>query len=114
MAKKIEGGPPPVAGVDRTSEVQSIDPTAPVEPAQPASGAGAIDPIAKIAGRLRAGEIDADQAVELLIDDAVRRQLGRATDEKPELAGKLRELLRQHAASDPNLAAHIRRLTQGK
>jgi hypothetical protein len=60
----------------------------------------------------RAGEIGADEAVELLIDDAIARQLGGAAAK--DLEPKLREVLRDYAANDPYLAAKIRRLTQGK
>jgi hypothetical protein len=117
VASKIKGGPPPVdrtSAVDPTDSVRAPEATKPVEPAQPAERAGALDPVARVAARLRAGEIGADEAVELLIDDAVERQLGKAIADKPELAQKLRDLLRQHAANDPHLAAHIRRLTQAK
>jgi hypothetical protein len=67
-----------------------------------------------VAARLRAGEITVDQAVELLIDDAIMRQVGRATESTKDLEPRLRELLRSYAANDPFLAAKIRRLTLAK
>lgn len=75
-------------------------------------GPGGVDPIAEVAARLRAGEISSDEALELLIDDTITRQLGGVVTK--ELEPKLREVLRDYAASDPFLAAKIRKLTQGK
>ena len=77
-----------------------------------ASATGAVDPIAEVAARLRAGEITSDEAVDLLIEDAISRQLGGALPK--DLEPKLRETLRDYAAQDPYLAAKIRRLTQAK
>jgi molybdenum-dependent DNA-binding transcriptional regulator ModE len=70
--------------------------------------------VGRVADRLRAGAITVDQAVEELIDDAVTRQVGAATQGRAELEERLRELLRQYAATDPQLTAHIRRLTLRK
>ena len=50
--------------------------------------------------------------MELLIEDAISRQLGGALPK--DLEPKLRETLRDFAAQDPFLAAKIRRLTQAK
>jgi hypothetical protein len=65
-----------------------------------------------VAARLRAGEISSDEALELLIDDTIARQMGGAVPK--DLEPKLREVLRDYAANDPFLAAKIRKLTQGK
>jgi hypothetical protein len=68
--------------------------------------------VGEVAARLRAGEISSDEAVELLIDDAIARQMGGAVPKERE--DELRQLLRNYAANDPYLAARIRRLSQGK
>jgi hypothetical protein len=110
-------GPRPPDAVDEAAPVDGVDETAPADVGGVArvggtGGPGEADPIGKIAARLRAGEIGADEAVELLIDDAIARQLGGAVAK--DLEPKLREVLRDYAANDPYLAAKIRRLTQGK
>jgi hypothetical protein len=110
-------GPRPPDAVDEAAPVDGVDETAPaetgaVERVGGPGGPGGVDPIAQVAARLRAGEITSDQAVELLIDDAIERQMGGAVPK--DLEPKLREVLRDYAANDPYLAAKIRRLTQGK
>jgi hypothetical protein len=110
-------GPRPTDAVDEAAPVDGVDETAPAETEGVArvggtGGPGAADPIGQVAARLRAGEITSDQAVELLIDDAIERQMGGAVPK--DLEPKLREVLRDYAANDPYLAAKIRRLTQGK
>ena len=110
-------GPRPTDAVDEAGEVGAIDEAAPasteaVAPVGGATATGAVDPVAQVAARLRAGEITSDQAVELLIEDAISRQLGGALPK--ELEPKLRETLRDLAATDPYLSAKIRRLTQAK
>src|SRR6201986_395001 len=109
-----DGVRPPDA-VDEAGEVEGVDDTAPAETGAVARVGGTgrptgSDPIAAGAARLRAGEISADQALELIIDDTIDRQLGGAVPK--ELEPKLREVLRQYATSDPFLAAKIRKLTQ--
>ena len=74
----------------------------------------ALDPIAQVAEALRAGDITVEQAVERLIDDAIHRQVGHATQDRPELERRLRELLRGLTSTDPFLLSRIRRLTMGK
>lgn len=107
-------GPRPPDAVGETGAVDGVDEAAPAETGAVGrvggpGGPGGADPIARVAARLRAGEITADEAVELLIDDAIGRQLGGAV--RKELEPKLREVLRDYAAHDPYLAAKIRRLT---
>jgi hypothetical protein len=118
MTSRIKGpgdGPPKTPKVDGAGEVDETEgvgeaslETIPIERARAAREPALPDPLAKIADRLRAGEITADQAVELIIDDAIERQVG-ASAKKHE--PQLRELLRKFAASDPHLVARIRRLT---
>jgi hypothetical protein len=107
-------GPRPTDGVDEAAPVDGVDESAPAETGAVGrvggtGGPTGTDAIAQVAARLRAGEITADQAVELLIDDAIARGGGRK-----ELEPKLREVLREYAANDPYLSSKIRRLTQGK
>ncbi len=116
MTSRIKGpgdGPPKVGEVDSTDGVDEIAPSQsePVGAPTATNAAPLTDPVAKITERLRAGEISVDQAVDLLIDDAVERQVGAAGRE---VASKLRQVLRSHASSDPTLSARIRRLTQLK
>jgi len=110
-------GPRPPDAVDEAAPVEGVDEAAPAETGAVSrvggpGGPGGADPIAQVAARLRAGEITSDQAVELLIDDAIARQLGGAVPK--DLEPRLREVLRDYAANDPYLAAKIRRLTQSK
>jgi hypothetical protein len=110
-------GPRPPDAVDEAAAVDGVDEAAPAETGAVVSvggagATGAVDPIAEVAARLRAGEITSDQAVDLLIEDAISRQLGGALPK--DLEPKLRETLRDFAAQDPYLAAKIRRLTQAK
>jgi hypothetical protein len=114
-------GPRPTDAVDEAAPVDGVDETAPAETEAVArvggtGGPGGADPIGQVAARLRAGEITSDQAVELLIDDAITRQIGLKAGAAgtKDLEQKLREVLRDYATTDPYLAAKIRRLTQGK
>ena len=110
-------GPRPPDAVDEAAGVDGVDETAPAEPkgverVGGPGGPGGVDPIGEVAARLRAGEISGDEAVELLIDDAIVRQMaGHVPKERED---ELRQLLRNYAANDPYLAARIRRLSQGK
>ena len=112
-----EGAPP--GGVDRAEEVGSTDaapaaatssPVSSIDAAAPASATSPTDPVGDVARRLRAGEISARDALELLIDDVIARQVGRAVGDKQALAADLKELLRHHAENDPYLASKMRRL----
>jgi len=112
-------GPRPPDAVDEAAPVEGVDEAAPAETGAVArvggtggpTGPGGIDPIAQVAQRLRAGEISADEALELIIDDTIARQMGAVSKD---LEPKLREVLRDYAANDPFLAAKIRKLTQAK
>lgn len=109
-------GPRPPDAVDEAAPVEGVDEAAPAETGAVArvggtGGPGGTDPIAQVAARLRAGEISADEALELIIDDTIARQMGAVSKD---LEPKLREVLRDYAANDPFLAAKIRKLTQAK
>src|SRR5689334_18670657 len=83
----------PASGVDAPDGVGEVAPAA-TEGVTGVSGTApaSTDAISQVAAKLRAGEITVERAVELLIDDVVERQVGRATEGAPELAKKLREL----------------------
>jgi hypothetical protein len=110
-------GPRPPDAVDEAAPVDGVDEAAPAESGAVSrvggtGGPTGSDPIAQIAQRLRAGEISSDEALDLIIDDTISRQLGGAVSK--DLEPKLREVLRDYATNDPFLAAKIRKLTQGK
>lgn len=114
-------GPRPPDAVDEAGEVEGVDEAAPAETGAVSrvggtGGPTGSDPIAQVAARLRAGEISADEALELLIEDTIQRQLGTVTGGAgtKDLERQLREVLRDYAANDPFLAAKIRKLTLGK
>ncbi len=109
-------GVPPVKGTaeaDAATPVERVKTEAVrgVDAVERADAAGSTDPIARVAQRLRAQEIGVDEAVRLLIEDAISRQVGRALKDAPRLAGELRKLLAEYAERDPYLAAKIRKLT---
>lgn len=68
------------------------------------------DLVDEVAARLRAGELTPMQAVEILIDDALQRQLGPFSEAHTELAAELKLLLLEQAKSDPYLSAKMKRL----
>lgn len=110
-------GPRPPDAVDEAAPVDGVDEAAPAESGAVArvggtGGPTGTDPVAEVAARLRAGEISSDEALELLIDDTIHRQMGGAVPK--DLEPKLREVLRDYAANDPFLASKLRKLTQGK
>ena len=114
-------GPRPTDAVDEAAPVDGVDETAPAETGAVGrvggtGGPTGADPIAQIAARLRAGELSSDEALELIIDDTIHRQLGMTAGGAgtKELERQLREVLRDYATNDPFLAAKIRKLTQGK
>ncbi|MSP61982.1 MAG: hypothetical protein EXR72_16955 [Myxococcales bacterium] len=75
-----------------------------------AQATGTADAVAEVARKLRAGEITPREAVELLIDDAVSRQVGHATADRPALADELKDILRRYTETDPYLSSKVRRL----
>jgi hypothetical protein len=98
---------------DAVDGVSKVDAGAPVDRAAPVaatSSAKAADPITEVARRLRAGEITAQQALDLIIDDVVERQVGRAVADRRALAAELRALLARQTEIDPYLASKMRRL----
>lgn len=111
-----DSAPPPVDSVGEAREATAPAPTTAVQPGNAVgeiSAAGAITPhdvIAYVANRLRGGEMTPREAVELLIDDAVQRQVGGVTAEHAALANELKELLRRYTETDPYLASRVRRL----
>lgn len=115
-AAPVEGAPEAAAtdGVGQVAGAGSAEGAQAVQPAESARGATAADPVTEVARRLRAGEIAPREAVELLIDDAVARQVGRATADRQALAAELKELLRRYTETDPYLAAKVRRLGTAK
>ena len=117
--KPTGGGPPPV---EQPSESTAATGATAVDGATGAGGpseisstaatgsAHAADSVSEVARRLRTGEISPREAVELLIDDAVRRQVGPALGTRTRLANELKELLRRYTETDPYLASKVRRL----
>jgi hypothetical protein len=110
-------GPRPPDAVDEAEPVDAVDEATPAETGAVArvggpGGPSGSDPVGEVASRLRAGEISSDEALELLIDDTIARQLGGAVSK--DLEPKLREVLRDYAATDPFLLAKLRKLTQGQ
>src|SRR5262245_61165784 len=92
-----DGAPPPdsIDRADAVDETAPADEVAPgeaiagVEPLAPADAPGAADPISAVARRLRAGEINAREALDLIIDDVVERQIGRAVADRRAMAAEL-------------------------
>lgn len=118
--KPTGGGAPPV---DRSSEATGPTATdgiagaaAPTEVTSTAAtgSASGADPVSDVARRLRDGEISPREAVELLIDDAVKRQVGQAIGSRARLAGELKDLLRRYTETDPYLASKVRRLGKSR
>ena len=72
-----------------------------------APGGALVD---EVAARLRAGELTPIEAVEILIDDALQRQLGPFSEAHTALAAELKLLLLQQAQSDPYLSSKMKRL----
>jgi hypothetical protein len=108
-------GPRPTDAVDEAGEVEATDGAASADAVSSVggtSGPGGNDPISQIAARFRNGELTSEQAVDLLIEDAIQRQLGGTVPK--DMEAKLREVLREHATSYPYLAAKIRRLTKAE
>lgn len=113
------GGTPPIDDAEETQKAESATPTSSLDRSRATSSIGSTgavhDPRAAslasdVTRRLRAGEITPREAVELLIDDAVGRQVGRLTADRATLAAELKELLRRYTETDPYLASRVRRL----
>ena len=68
------------------------------------------DLLDEVTARLRAGELTPMQAVEILIDDALQRQLGPFSQAHTALAAELKLLLLEQAQSDPYLSSKLKRL----
>lgn len=108
-----DDGPPPIPEVGEAAPTGGAAPAAPVERAaavDASAAAEAPDPIREIARRIRAGELSAGEAVELLIDEVVERRAGAVLGDRRALAEELKELLRHQVQSDPYLASRVRRL----
>jgi hypothetical protein len=111
------GGAPPIDGTTPATGPTAADGVAApqgtegVAPTRAAEGTTSSDPVADVARRLRSGDLTAREAVELLIDDAVARQVGRATADREALARELKDLLRRYTETDPYLASKVRRLS---
>lgn len=82
--------------VERAASVGAVAPAAAVSRAAPA------DLIKNVAERLRRGQLTPAQAVEELIEDAVRLNLPGVSDDSP-LRQELRALLKSYAKDDPFL-----------
>jgi len=114
VTSRIKGpgdGPRKVGGVAGAGEPEDVGAVRGAEKAgraQEAKRAAPADAIARVAAQLRAGEIDVDRAVDLLIDATVEK-LGSGA--RPATVEKLRKVLRDYALNDPNLSARIRKLT---
>jgi hypothetical protein len=78
-----------------------------LEPAAPARGLEEASALAEVSAKLRAGEITAAQAAELIIDAVVRDRIA-----TPELHDRLRGVLRRLLEEDPILAAKLRKLAE--
>jgi len=116
---KPPGGPagvPPPDGSDGPSKVgeaseafrTALDAVAPE--AAPRPGAG-LEGVAAVAAELRAGRIDATDAVERLLDRAVASHTAAALS--PEQREGLRAHLRRVLAEDPSLIALTKDLERG-
>jgi hypothetical protein len=77
---------------------------------EPSKAALPSDTVSRVAARLRAGEITVDQAVDILVEDVVERQVGLAVESAKALGPMLRDLLRQFVAQDPYLQSKVGRL----
>ena len=64
----------------------------------------------EITARLRSGEVDATEAVRLLVEAVVRQRVGEAT---PAIKERMRAALQRYLEHDPVLAEKINQLGQG-
>ncbi|MCC6746413.1 MAG: hypothetical protein IT371_02070 [Deltaproteobacteria bacterium] len=103
--------PPPLAkteGPQGQAKVQFSETLKPSE-TRPAA-APTNDALTEIVARLRSGEVNAAQAVELLIGQVVEKRGGALT---PAANEKLRAALQSLVAEDPLLSASLRRMDEG-
>ncbi|MCS6915541.1 MAG: hypothetical protein RMK29_00460 [Myxococcales bacterium] len=121
---RLLSGAEPAAPVSRQEPAAALEPVAPAGPASPVErvveakavealqGAEAVERAGRselvraIARRLRSGEITVQQAVEELIEEAVRTSLAGVNPEGP-LARQLRAVLRSYVEEDPYLSARL-------
>jgi hypothetical protein len=75
----------------------------------PAAGSLDAGAVQALAERIRRGEISAAQAIEVLIDETVRRS-GCSGGDAEAMGAKLRALLERQAGSDPFLSKRVRRI----
>ena len=117
MTSRIKGpnssdGPRRIEGVDGDQPVDEAKQTERAGGVGGPGGPGGTDAISKVAAQLRAGEIDVDRAVELLIDHTISQQSGRGSH--PQMAQKLRQVLQRYVKDDPLLVARIQKLNLRK
>jgi hypothetical protein len=105
-------GPRRIEGVDDADAVDQTRAAERPEKAGGPGGPGPTDAVARVAAQLRAGEIDVERAVELLIEHTLSQQAGAAAS--PKLAEKLRGVLERYVKDDPLLAGRIQRLNLRK
>jgi hypothetical protein len=114
---KIGGpqGPPPTATPSeepaRTTSTEGARFSEVLAPA--ASPLASVDASAleEVGARLRAGEVTAAQATEMVIEAVVRAKVSATA---PLLAERLRDTLRRMVAEDPVLAAKVRKIVEGE
>jgi hypothetical protein len=117
MTSRIKGpdGPRKVGPLDGVEPNAPVDQVRGTEATAPAAGAAKVAPadaVARVAAQLRAGEIDVDRAVELLIEHTVGTVSGGGAN--TQTADQLRAVLREVSRNDPHLTARIRKLTRLK
>src|SRR5262245_31222698 len=99
----------PVAAADSVEGVAAAAAVAEAAPVHAVQRAAASELVASVADRLRRGVLTPSQAVEELVDDAVRKNLP-GLDKDSALGEALRGLLRTYAEDDPYLTTRIDRL----
>lgn len=114
-----DDGPPPIEEVGEAEPAAATTATGAVDRAQATTaamrtgGSAPADAVTEIARRIKAGELSAGEAVELLIDEVVRQGPGAALGDRQALADELKDLLRRQLETDPYLASRVRRLGLG-
>ena len=97
------------AAVTAKSAIEAAQAPQAVSLVSAVGAASGADRVGSIADRLRRGMLSPSQAVEELIEDAVRRNLpGMAMDSR--LSQELRAMLLSYAKDDPYLTSRISRL----